>query len=135
MELVEPIELCPRCAKDEITDDQTGWCLKCSAEDGVEKYMAKESEAAYSRTKKWKARTAASDAPDALRERQRKHRLYAFVQPRERPGPLEDPWEIAMRGLRALRRARGSVPSNPLALERIGEAEEAIRQLAVGPED
>jgi hypothetical protein len=142
MATAEPIELCPRCAVGVITDEtgalldkETGWCLKCSSDAVVEQYVARETEAAYERTKKWKYRSAASDAPDALRERQRKHRLYAAVEPKERPAPYSDPWEIAVQGLRALRKVRGSVASNPHALERIGEAEEAIRQLAVGPED
>jgi hypothetical protein len=126
------IELCPRCVREEVSDDKTGWCLECSSEAVVEQYMARESGAAYERTKKWKAR---SDAPEATRERQRSHRLRIAVEPQVRPGPYADPWEIAHQGLLHLKRIRTFALRASNGDQHYEAIAECIRQLAVGPED
>jgi hypothetical protein len=126
------IELCPRCAREEVTDPKTGWGPKCSSEALVEDYLARESEAADERHRKWKER---SDAPEALKWRQRKHRLHAAVQPKERPGPFQDPWELAREGLNHLAKIREIAFRGRGGREHWEAIAEAIKQLAVGPED
>jgi hypothetical protein len=128
------IEICPRCAKEEVTDNATGWGTNCASEHVVEQYMAREGEAADERREKWKQRSA-SDAPEALRERQRRHRLYAALQPKERPGPFADPWQIAHEGLNHLVKIRASAVKAANGEQHIEAVQECIRQLAVGPED
>jgi hypothetical protein len=126
------IELCPRCAKEEVTDPKTGWGEACSNEVLVEDYLARESEAADERHRKWKER---SDAPEALKWRQRKHRLYAAVQPKERPGPFQDPWELAREGLNHLAKIRTFALKAANGQQHLEAVQEIIRQLAVGTED
>lgn len=126
------IELCPRCAKEEVTDEATGWGANCANEHLVEQYMARESEAADERHRKWKGR---SDSPEALKWRQRRHRLYAAVQPKERPGPYTDPWELAYEGLHHLTKIRASAVKAANGEQHLEAVQECIRQLAVGPED
>jgi hypothetical protein len=127
------VELCPKCASEEITDEATGWGPKCASEAVVENYVARERLAVDDRREKWKQRSA-SDAPEALRERQRKHRLYAGVQPRERPGPDVDPWELAHEGLRNLAMLKNAIRGDR-SRKHFEAIQECIRQLAVGPED
>ena len=127
------IDLCPRCASEEITDPETGWGPKCSSEDVVERYVAREHDAVEERQRRWKQR-AASESPEALRERQRRHRLYAAVQPRERPGSDVDPWELAHEGLQHLGKLRAAVRGDR-GRAHLAAAEECLRQLAVGPEE
>jgi hypothetical protein len=126
------IELCPRCGKEEITDEATGWGEKCAGEVLVEKYMARESEAADERNRKWKQR---SDSPEALKWRQRKHRLHAAVQPKERPDAYTDPWELAHEALGHLARIREIVLRGRGGREHWEAIAEAIKQLATGPAD
>jgi hypothetical protein len=124
------IELCPKCASEEITDPETGWGPKCASEAVVEQYVERETKAAGERHQKWKQR---SDSPEALKWRQRKHRLYAAVQPRERPDRYTDPWELAHEGLKELWHLKNSVRGDRgrAHLEAVAEC---IKQLAVGPD-
>jgi hypothetical protein len=126
------IELCPRCGKEEINDEATGWGANCATEHLVEQYMARESEAADERHRKWKSR---SDSPEALRWRQRKHRLHVAVQPKERPSSYVDPWELGFEGLKHLAKIRRAVLRATNGQEHLEAVQEIIRQLAVGPED
>ena len=127
------IELCPKCASEEITDDVTGWGPKCSGEAVVERYVERERTAVEERQQRWKKQQP-SETPEALRERQRKHRLYAAVQPRERPDANVDPWELAHEGLRHLGKLKATVRGER-GRAHLAAAEECLRQLAVGPED
>jgi len=126
------IELCPRCGKEEITDEETGWGDNCATEHVVEQYVARESEAADERHRKWKQR---SDSPEALKWRQRRHRLYAAVQPKERPGPYVDPWELASEALQHLGKIRSAALKGTNGQQHLEAIAECIRQLATGPED
>jgi hypothetical protein len=126
------IELCPKCASEEITDAGTGWGPKCASEALVEQYVAREQVALDKRREKWKKR---SETPDALRERQRRHRLYTAVQPRERPDTYTDPWELAHEGLRHLAKIRTAALKAMKGQQHLEAVQEVIRQLAVGPEE
>jgi hypothetical protein len=128
------VELCPKCASEEITDPYTGWGPKCASEAVVERYVAREREAVEDRRGKWKQRSA-SETPEALRERQRRHRLYAALQPKERPGPYTDPWELAFEGLQHLGKIRSAALKGTNGQQHLDAVQECIRQLAVGPED
>jgi hypothetical protein len=115
---------------------ETGWCNQCSDAVVVEKYIAREEAAIAERRRKWRKGTAkrGSDAPEALKWRQRKHRLYAAVQPMERPDANSDPWQIAFEGLQALKKIRGSM-KGVWAQQYVEIVAECIRQSAMGPED
>jgi hypothetical protein len=126
-------DICPRCALREITNEATGWCGPCAGEDATERYLAREREAVELRRRRWKQQQP-SETREALRERQRKHRLYAAVQPRERPDAGTDPWELAAEGLRHLAKLNASVRGDR-GRTHLAAAEECLRQLAVGPED
>jgi CubicO group peptidase (beta-lactamase class C family) len=75
------------------------------------------------------------DRPDALRERQRKHRLYAAVEPRERPDANTDPWQLAFDGLQHLSKIRNFAIKAANVQKHLEAVQEIIRQLAVGRED
>jgi len=129
-------EICASCGYRAIEDDKTGWCLPCSANRVVEAYAMKEAQAIAKRRKAWRKRTTpvASDSAEALRERQRKHRLYAALQPRERPPREADPWELAREALKHLQMVRPAARGDR-ARAHLAEVAEIIRQLAVGPDD
>ncbi len=127
------VELCPRCASEEITDEVTGWGPKCSAEVATERYIAKRDAEIEERRRRWKQRSA-SGTPAALRERQHRSRLLRRTRPRERPSPFADPLGIAFECIEHLVSVRQGLKSNPRAREHLDQAEELVRQLGWGPE-
>jgi hypothetical protein len=131
----DPLELCPRCARRPIEHDETGWCIECASQHTVEAYQEAEAEKVDKRRHRWAARGKLSESPEALRERQRKHRLYAAVQPREHPDANTDPWELAFEGLQHLKKIRASILKATNGEQHFEAVQEIIRQLAVGPQD
>jgi len=127
-------DICPRCALRDVTNELTGWCGPCSGEDATDRYLARERDAVEERQRRWKKQQQPSETPEALRERQRRHRLYAAVQPRERPPADTDPYELAHQGLSHLGKLRASIRGDR-GRAHLAAAEEFLRQLAVGPED
>jgi hypothetical protein len=130
------VELCPRCASRPIDESntETGWCAQCSDAVVVENYIAREDAAIAERRRKWKKRSA-SDASEALKWRQRKHRLIAAVQPNEPPPPNCDPYELAYRALQSLKRLEPTAAKSPPGHEHLELIRETVKQLAVGPGD
>jgi hypothetical protein len=78
---------------------------------------------------------APSEMPDTLAARQREHRLKNRVWPRERPSRNADPWLLADEALDCLDRVGKALGLQRLALVDLEQAQEVIKQLAVGPED
>jgi len=114
---------------------KTGWCSECASRQVVGKYLEREAEAIEKRRRSWVRRTSPgklSESPDALRERQRKHRLYVAVQPHERPNALCDPWQIAFEGLRRLKMVSHAIKTSE-GRKHLEAVRECIKQLAVGP--
>jgi hypothetical protein len=116
--------LCPNCGYRDAVDDD--WCAPCQERRAVGLYQERNEKAARQRNRNW------SDATEALKERQRHHRLTADVKPKEPATAGTDPWEIAVEGVHAIRRARAAARSNSYVRERLDEAEEALRKLAWG---
>jgi hypothetical protein len=73
--------------------------------------------------------------PGALAARQREHRLRKRVWPRERPSRNADPWLIADEALDLLDGIRKELRPTGKAVLDLEQAQELVKQLAVGPED
>jgi hypothetical protein len=131
-----PIELCPRCALRDVEDDRTGWCRKCAEDGALEKYVNRNDEELARLQKNWQRRTkrAFSDAPAALAERQRWHRLKEKTRPRQPADPYVNPLQLAFSALQELGHVKVAIRSNNRARDHVERAEEAIKQLAHGPE-
>jgi hypothetical protein len=123
------IELCPACTRRPIEDERSGFCDQCSNERVVESYIEKQREAVDKRRARWRA---ASDQPDATRERQRASRLSRAVRPREPADSATDPWQLAFDALSHLQKVHGVTPATRWHLK---EAAELVKQLATGPAD
>jgi hypothetical protein len=132
-----PIELCPRCAIREIEDEASGWCLKCAEAAALERYRDRNDQEIARLRENWRRRTkrAFSDAPAALAERQSWHRLLEKTKPRQPVDSYVNPLQLANDALQHLTRVKASVPGNSRALSHLEEVEEALKQLAWGPED
>jgi hypothetical protein len=118
-----------------IADEKvTGWCSQCSDAVVVEKYIEREEVAVADRRRKWRKRSA-SDAPEALKWRQRKHRLYMAVQPNEPPPPNCDPYELAFQALQSLKRLEAAAAKSHGGQQHLESVREIVKQLAVGPTD
>jgi hypothetical protein len=122
-------DLCPNCAVRPIEDDETGFCLSCSDNYGVERYWEKDRPIVEARRADWKARTS---SPAALRERQRRHRLREAIRSREAPSEWTDPWELGHECLQHLERVRQAMGSNVIARDHLRTAEELVRQRPQG---
>ena len=72
--------------------------------------------------------------PDALAARQRAHRLRKRVWPEMRPPANADPWLIADEALDLLDGIRRELRPGKAVLD-VDQAQELVKQLAVGPED
>jgi hypothetical protein len=131
-----PIELCPRCALRDVEDDRTGWCRKCAEDGALEKYVNRNDEELARLQKNWQRRTkrAFSDAPAALAERQRWHRLKEKTRPRQPADPYVNPLQLANDALQHLTRVKAFVPGNSRTSSHLEEVEEALKQLAWGAE-
>jgi hypothetical protein len=75
-----------------------------------------------------------TSSADALRERQRRHRLREKVRPGEPAHPNSDPWELGGEALDLLHRIRRGLPGTSSVLDSIEECAELIRMLAWGLE-
>jgi hypothetical protein len=117
----------------DVEDEASGWCRKCAEAAALERYRdAKDAEVAVLR-RRWRRRTAFSDAPEALAERQRWHRLKEKTKPKEPPDPNTNPLQLAFDALQHLNHVQASVRSNSRARDHIEQVEEALKQLAWGP--
>ena len=128
------VELCPRCALRGIEDEASGWCRQCAEAAAVERYRDRNDRDLSRRRDAWKRRTALSDAPAALAERQRQHRLIEQTRPHEFPDESTDPLELCKEGLRELRQVQAAVRGNTRAHGHIERVEEVLKQLGWGPE-
>jgi predicted RNA polymerase sigma factor len=81
------------------------------------------------------SRRAPSESPEALAARQREHRLRERVWPRERPPANCDPWLLASEALDLMDAVRKELRPMGRAILDLEQAQELVRQLAVGPED
>jgi hypothetical protein len=126
--------VCPRCVARPIEHKETGWCIECASQHTVEAYREREAAAVDKRRRNWVRRSQLLESPAALRERQRKHRLYADIDTQGRPDASIDPWELGFEGLRHLERIRGAALKSPHGQEHFEAVQEIIRQLATGPE-
>jgi hypothetical protein len=67
---------------------------------------------------------------EATRVRQRKHRLYASIRPKEPAPEWSDPWELAAEALAHMRKARAGVGATGAGRAHLDAAGELVRQLA-----
>jgi hypothetical protein len=91
-----------------------------------------DAEALEVRRDQWKNR---SKSALAAKERQHRSRLLRATKPTERPHAFSDPLELCKDALEACKFVRRAIQANIGARERLEEVEEALRQLAWGPED
>jgi hypothetical protein len=73
---------------------------------------------------------AALAGAEATRVRQRKHRLYASIRPKEPAPEWSDPWELAAEALAHMRKARAGVGATGAGRAHLDAAGELVRQLA-----
>jgi hypothetical protein len=122
----------------DVEDEVSGWCRKCAEAGTLERYRdAKDAEVDVLR-RRWRrrAKKAFSDAPEALAERQRWHRLKEKTKPRRQPvDDRVNPLQLAFDALQHLSHVQSSVRSNTRALGHLDEVEEALKQLAWAGED
>jgi hypothetical protein len=123
---------------DNVEDEDTGWCRKCAEAAALERYRdAKGQEIARLR-KNWRrrAKKAFSDAPEALAERQRWHRLKENTKPRQPVDSYVNPLQLCFDTLQTLRRIRGAIRSTShVGVEEVEFVAETLRRLAWAEED
>lgn len=97
----------------------------------VSEYIQKDEPRIQQRQERWKGWAA---SPDALRERQRRHRLLTKTRPTEFAHPNSDPLELAFDCLELLVSVRRGLTANPGSRAALDEAEELVKRLGWGPE-
>jgi hypothetical protein len=120
---------CVACGyRDSIDGD---FCGPCREKKAVEDYLADDAPRIKRRQEGWGSWASSADA---LRERQRRHRLREKVQPKVPASAFDDPWELGAEAVDLLHRIRRGLPGTSPVLDSVDECAELIRQLAYGPQ-
>jgi uncharacterized Zn finger protein (UPF0148 family) len=124
--------LCPRCGAEEYDPDTESFCEPCERERAAARYLEGDTEQVEARRTAWR-RTVTADRLNAA-ERQRRKKLKKLLKPTQPVTEHDDPFLLAQTALHALRRLKMGTRRSTHVTQAIAEAEEAIKQLAWGPE-